>query len=90
MPYVPARIIQNNGTALPFRPVLNVIPPAVAADDPVNGATTVTAAGGGATTPVVMSADLTIATQTQMLFRIPITVGSFRVIGTAGSYLVGV
>lgn len=48
------------------------------------------AATGAPATPVVMSADLTLATQTQMLFRIPITVGSFKVNGAAGSYLVGV
>lgn len=48
-PYVPARIIENNGIDLPFRPLLNIVPPAVATDDAVNNRTNVTAAAAGVT-----------------------------------------
>lgn len=43
-----------------------------------------------AVVPVVMTSDLTLPANSQVLFRIPITIGSFRVVGGAGSYLVGV
>jgi hypothetical protein len=46
--------------------------------------------GGGTTTPTLMTANLTIAQNTQMLFRYPITVGSFQIIAGSDAVLVGV
>lgn len=44
------RLIKNNGAALPVRPTLNFVPPAVATDNPGTNATDVTVSGstGGA------------------------------------------
>lgn len=46
--------------------------------------------GSGQSVPVVLKADLDLAADTQTLFGIPITLGSYQVVGAAGSYLVGV
>jgi hypothetical protein len=46
--------------------------------------------GGSAAVPVVMTANLTLPADTQTLFRVPITIGPFRIIGGSGSILVGV
>lgn len=45
---------------------------------------------GALPVPVVLTSDYTLPVDSQTLFRIPITLGSFRIIGGAGSNLVGV
>lgn len=45
---------------------------------------------GAPATPIVMSANLVVAAQTQMEFRIPITIGPYGIILGAGAALVGV
>lgn len=46
--------------------------------------------GGGNGVPITMASNFTLPANTQILFRIPITIGSFSIIGGAGSVLVGV
>jgi hypothetical protein len=48
------------------------------------------ALGVVAATPVVMSKNFTIPAQSQVLFKVPITMGSYQIIGGAGSILAGV
>ncbi len=47
-------------------------------------------AGSGQSVPVVLHSNLTLAADTQTLYAIPLTLGSYRVIAGAGAYLVGV
>lgn len=84
-PYVPPRIIENNGTVLAMRPVVNVVPPAVASDDPVNGATIITVSSSGSATPTLVASGATfeIAADTQMVFKAPNKIdGTLKITGT--------
>lgn len=46
--------------------------------------------GGGSSIPVVMSSDFVMSAQSQYLFRVPIVIGSHKIVGASGSVLVGV
>jgi hypothetical protein len=47
-------------------------------------------AGSAGSVPVVMTQNLALAADTQTLFHVPITIGSYQIVGAAGSVLVGV